>query len=1131
MENNNLKLDDGTVLDPKVLKVVRALRSVESGGSKDPYNQYGDNGASLGAFQWNNNKIPLKKGELPINWKNDAQQFLNDANAPMTPGNQNKTMYFKVKARKDEGRMPDEIAALHNGAKKGADGRYEYINPEYGQKFRNALGSPTSSGFIQPGQSAPEQPQAPQQMTYDVPTDHSALQKNAQAEMEAAQLEAKKQSNPLRILGNTLLNIPKTLFNSASNLGETIGQSLATPEVEQNLSDANASIGGSQQRLINKIRRVEAEGGDATRLKQRYNQSITEQKNNIPSLEEVVPGAFKSNAQIAGEVAGTGLDLLTAGVGGILGKGLTGKLATKAGSAVARSGIGAVAPELSAIADQTASGLLTKQGIKNVTKGAGIGYASDVTQGLQGERGEDREGANAFIPGFGTALGGGIPAISESVQSAKNALNPIKAVDDLEESIIETYTGTKSRKKKLTNAERATEAKNRYTTGRTPTRVMAEDAIVPKIQGTKFNTAKQAEDYRESFSKLHETNREVLSELDGQGARVRLNDLESDALREARSTINVDSGKSEGLVKATKREFANLRKVYGEEIPLSKLDEIKSARWKEASKRGLFDTQQQLNKDINYNIAKAAQRKIESVARRMGAEDVAQLNREIGDKLEAARFLEMLDGETVKGGRLGGYFARGIGAMAGGSVGGPIGTILGAFGGDVVANILMSNSVAGPVKRLILKRVQRQDPVAYTKTIAWLKKQGMDRDTRLALPERGGSVFSKREAVIAKNKEVAQKLGILKKDNLELPAGKPNEVGTVVNEGKPIRVAPQGAIETTGSEIVAGKTSPSQKPQSSPNMQNAATVDMVNEQGSYKQPLKDTVLNDTVPETEEVPTDIVTALNKSDIQKELQREKDMIDEQIDQLKIQKDSLDSQYTSKSQEAAARKIAQSQSKLKEKQFTDESVVGKENTKRKRMAEQYSGGEIDENADEMNKIAEGYNKKQSDKKTLIQKIRENSQKQRELKATARKGGVKLLSGGGLGAAAGVETDEDGNITGYDFNKGVKGALGGVLFAGSVGSAFGDEARDMVIEALKKAGARLERIPKKGQIDFDTIGRKDELIKHFEKGKNLTNEDFREAAEIARLGGVDVGILPLKEKISRAKVQTKGGEKNTKN
>lgn len=149
---------DASQLDPKVVKVMSVLKKIESGGD---YNAVGDldRGVSRGAYQFNKN-----------NFQNWAKEYGLDPN-DFSPANQNKLMYSRIKKQKDQGLEVEEIAALHNGAKKGADGRYTYINPEYGEKFRNALGATkvaqastqTGGTYAPPPEPKPFEAAAPQE--------------------------------------------------------------------------------------------------------------------------------------------------------------------------------------------------------------------------------------------------------------------------------------------------------------------------------------------------------------------------------------------------------------------------------------------------------------------------------------------------------------------------------------------------------------------------------------------------------------------------------------------------------------------------------------------------------------------------------------------------------------------------------------------------------------------------------------------------------------------------------------------------------------------------------------------------------------------------------------------------------
>lgn len=1059
MENNNLKLDDGTVLDPKVLKVVRALRTVESGGSKDPYNQYGDNGKSLGAYQWNNGQMPLAKGELPVNWKSDAQQFLGDANAPMTPGNQNKTMYLKVKARKDAGMMPDEIAALHNGAKKGKNGRYEYVNPEYGQKFRNALGSSTSSGVIESAQPALEQPQSTK---FDVPgmsrtpEQQAIRQENARQAMVDSQLEARKANNPFKILKDTILGIPKTMFNMPAALGKTLGESLAAPKVADDIEQANQLQGDSQFRMLKEIQRVEQGGGDATRLKQIFNQ-----QKNTESVADIAPSINKSNSQVMGEIGGTAIDLLTAGYGSkLLPKGMTGKLATKAGTLLDRTGLGAVSPELSAIASQQAKGLFTKQGIGNVLEGASLGYASDVAQGLGGGRGEDSMGKAAFAPGLGTLLGAGIPAIAETSQSFKNKLNIDNQIDELHDSWNELYSGTKRRAKKMAQADRVTELKNRYTTGRTPTRVLAEDGVIPKIKDTGFDTVEQAEKYRDSISPLNDANKAALTELDKTGAVIDLNQAEQKAIAAVLTQKNIDSGDADGLVNEVTSAFKSLREWHGNEIPLSKADGIKTAR----AGKVAFDSTRPFKKTGNYEVSKALRLAIEDKARSLGAEDVAQLNREIGDKLDAVKFLEDIHGERAKGGRLGKY----VGAMIGSTLGStPLGKILGAFGGDMFANLLISNSVAGPVKRLLLKDLQRKNPQAYTKTIQWLKSRKLGSDILLGLPEGGKSSY------------------------------KPVDSKVFVN--------PQGQASDSLQEVVDANSPAVSSRLDSPNMSNEVALNAINDER-------------TLAETAGAPD----AINAPDIKDDLNflDKSDDIARREEEIAAMQGADD--FASQEEKAAAKKLFDLKNRLKEKEILDGDVQGYKNGKvdqraanRNALVENYAsargeagmGANFDNNAQYANQAADKYGAAKEKKKSIFQQMKEIAQQkkllkeeEKRLKNMGKSAGAQMLAGG-VGATAGIETDEDGNITGYNMEKGIRGGIAGLGGAVAIGSIKGIKpftysAKDELVSLLQKT------------IKTNPPPQANRLMAKVEKGI-ATNSDFEMISNIVKASGQKVPLL----------------------
>lgn len=172
--NQPIVLTDGTHLDPKVVKVMRAIKQVESGG--DYNNRSGDGGSSAGAYQWNNDKQKLAPGQLPSHFKQAAMKYGLDPN-DFSPANQNKVAYHQVMEYKNQGLQPDEIDALWNGAHKDGGGRYVHNSSTRAEEFRAALlGQPTynptpfsgggsGTGMIdfsgyQNNQNAPQDPNA-----------------------------------------------------------------------------------------------------------------------------------------------------------------------------------------------------------------------------------------------------------------------------------------------------------------------------------------------------------------------------------------------------------------------------------------------------------------------------------------------------------------------------------------------------------------------------------------------------------------------------------------------------------------------------------------------------------------------------------------------------------------------------------------------------------------------------------------------------------------------------------------------------------------------------------------------------------------------------------------------------------
>lgn len=396
-------------------------------------------------------------------------------------------------------------------------------------------------------------------------------------------------------------------------------------------------------------------------------------------------------------------------------------------------GAGEVAPLKSTF------GGLIKQGTRIGTVGGGAygagealtqrGGAADVfTGGLMGGILGGAAGLAFPVAGYG---------ISKAIGGARYAFTPraqkiTQAVNELEDTYKDINRGWVQTRKASAKAERVTELKNKSgTTGRTPERVLSESGIIPEHEGTQFRTLAQADKLLEDTRLLREVNRDALKEAQLSTVPVAVNDFESKAVSRARTPANIANGTADALENGVRSAMSAYRKNYGEAVPLQTLDDIKSGRWGQSNFS--LTKEDKLAGDVDYIIGKTAQEIIEETAAKAGATDVAQLNREIGDLLEAAKFLKNLDGRAVVYGKMGTYMMRLAGAIIG-SKAGPLGSLAGAMGGDVVADVLRSTRIAGPIKRMLLKNLEKTDPAAYQQTLKWLEQQGLERELRPKLP-------------------------------------------------------------------------------------------------------------------------------------------------------------------------------------------------------------------------------------------------------------------------------------------------------------------------------------------------------------------------------------------------------------
>lgn len=534
--------------------------------------------------------------------------------------------------------------------------------------------APSTGGFQQKLRpiSTPSTP------TFDVPVDKAKESANrmSQYQSEKAEYDKEAKKSFLGRFGGALL---KNLAPSEVGLGNTIsGILLQGGKVDTGLQESIASGGDTQVQLLKQIRENEAKGVDTTKLKQLYNDQEAQLKRTTSTAKSLVQ--LPTNFQAGGQIAGTALDLLTAGsyskTARALPSGLLGKASVSPVKGLATA---AGAPELGAIAGQKAGGLFSLRGAGNIAKGAGIGYATDVAAGAQGLRGEDREGAKALIPGMGTVLGATIPALSEAGQTVKNIRNPEPQIMSKRAETLGTIT------KKYAKVDKAVKAANRNNVD--AIKILSETNLLNgAVDDDGLLAADRALANFDEFIAPYEGRVREAIQAEGRSIDISQIATEADDFIKASKLPGAAKDQLRAALESDMRGFL----IDGDRIPIETLHDTKIFR----------------NSHANYTdtgataVSKEAARFFkEQVEKNVGSLDVKNYNSELSDYYAIKDVIESLNKTRVQGGRMGKYFSSVIGTGVGGMAGGPVGAIVGAEAGSRIQGGIMKNALGGDIKQ------------------------------------------------------------------------------------------------------------------------------------------------------------------------------------------------------------------------------------------------------------------------------------------------------------------------------------------------------------------------------------------------------------------------------------------------
>lgn len=333
--------------------------------------------------------------------------------------------------------------------------------------------------------------------------------------------------------------------------------------------------------------------------------------------------------------------------------------------------------------------------VPRIVESAGFGAGYGGANALAEEKSMGEVAQSALVGGaFGAAIPVAGAVVKKAVGGVVNKIKPSAdtAVNELRSVWEKLFRATKTGTKKFEKGVRF---------DRDASEFLAKKGEMPNIVGNKYDTTgtvkKLADDVEYLESILSENAK--LSK-----AKVGVKEFKNLVLK----AIDNPTNRAEGTIAQKRNEiirlFKEFKKSYGDKIKLEDIQKIKTQQGKLSK---VFDAAKpKFAQDVNYQVSKTARKLFEQ---KMVGTPVEAFNKQVGQYMNAIEMLNTINGNVVKGGRLGQYVGRTVGAIAG-SQGGFFGTISGMVVGDRVAATLSKLSAGSPILRAAIKRLPKATP-------------------------------------------------------------------------------------------------------------------------------------------------------------------------------------------------------------------------------------------------------------------------------------------------------------------------------------------------------------------------------------------------------------------------------------
>lgn len=525
------------------------------------------------------------------------------------------------------------------------------------------------------------------------PTREEKLAK-LQQEAQVAKAESDKQNSIDGFAQNFGGEVIKTFASSPVALGKTIAKVSQDPT---KIADIGGKLESSQIQLLHLIREKDKRGEDSTKLKRLFNQN-SDQVDEIKREVNKYSADLPTDLELAGQVGGTALDILSAGTYGRVAKDVS--LLTTKGIPLGAKIPGLLSGSFSQAATgilptaaktltplSKATGLFSKTGASRIAQGAGLGYAYDVTGGLQGTRGEDRKGANALIPGLGMAIGAGIPL---ALEGERSAIGAIKSNFSKEGRIASLEAKRLKALQQLPQAPLAKAVEKGKQRGIDVQKVLSETDVLHGAVDKSGRITTKGEDgavAQYTLEKINGNEALVSDALKKEGRSISPETVRAKLTR-AINNSGIEGAELKSALGKIGDEIDGLGLRAGESgaIPLETIHRAKIDKYSDIN----FNTEASTSK-YKKAIAKALKELVEENTTSVAVNDI---NKELSKHFAVIDYLNKLDGKVVKGGKLGKYFSQTVGAIVGAHFG-PLGSIAGAEAGGRIRGETMSRVFGG----------------------------------------------------------------------------------------------------------------------------------------------------------------------------------------------------------------------------------------------------------------------------------------------------------------------------------------------------------------------------------------------------------------------------------------------------